>query len=35
MRKYAHFIEAQTFDWNVSLGPLDGAVVEKRRVGGG
>lgn len=35
MSKYAHFIKAQVFDWNVSLSPLDGAVVEKRKVGGG
>lgn len=35
MSKYAHFIKAQMFDWNVSLSPLDGAVVEKRRGVGG
>lgn len=26
-------MKAQMFDWNVSLSPLDGAVVEKRKVG--
>lgn len=30
-----HSIKAQTFDWNVSLSPLDGAVVEKRKRGKG
>lgn len=34
MSKYAQFTKAQMFDWNVSLTPLDGAVVEKRRGGG-
>lgn len=29
-----HSIKAHMFDWNVSLSPLDGAVVEKREGGG-